>query len=385
MSITRAALRQLAKALAQDGGPSNTAYGVQLLLSDPGDYNTAIAQALAQFALDQPNRRVVDCTVVTAGFRFPLSGANAILPVNPSAPDLPSVALAAAGAGNVNTGAHRWVVTGVYDIGETEASEPSTLLTVVDQATNGKVNLVLNDPTVTDGFHGFNIFRTEAGGTDYKRVAFVSWANDVSETTPYQDNISDTALGAAPPTASTALDPDAWMEGASSIVDLWFPFDATTQGLDPNDQNSYRTRPAPGGLTVLEFLADLPQVGDIIRVEFTKPHQVDETEQESSTIPAGLREAMVALSAAMILQMAANKAVQNTGNTGLPNDVVDRRTQSDIFRSRAKELLTVYNTLVGKATTENIKGASGFLDLDVEPSYRFGGLGGFMWHDSRNR
>lgn len=383
--MTRAVLRQLSKALAQDGGPGSTSIGVQLLLTDPGDYNTAIATALAQFGQDRPNRRVVDYPVATAGFKFPLSGASSILPRDPDAPDLPTCTLAGAGAGNVDNGAHLWAATGVYDIGETELGQPSAALTVADKTTNGKVSVVVQDPTVTVGLQGFNIYRTVAGGSVFKLASFVAWVTGAPTTTTYVDNVADASLGIAAPTVSQALDPDSWLQGASSIDTLWFPYSDTVQGDEPNDPNTYRTRLIPGGITILEFMGDRPAVAQVIRLEFTKPHVIDEDESDRSTILAGDKDALVTISAAMILQVAANKAAQNTGNTGLPNDVVDRRTQSDVMRSRSKELMALYATLVGRGGSDNLKAASGFKDLDVEPSYRFGGLGGFMWHPNRGR
>lgn len=383
MSITRNALRQAAKSVAQDSGPATNATGVQLLLSDPGDYDRAIDQALGQFASDRPNRRVKDYTVTATGFRFPLHGASSILPTDPAAPSLPTVALAAAGAGNVDNGSHQWAVTGVYAYGETELSQPSAALTVVDKSTNGKVTVTISDPADVASLTGYNVYRTAVGGTVWKKVGFVV---RTPTTTTYQDNTADVSLGVEAPQASLAQQPDAWIEGASSVASVWWPYTATNQGDTPMDGNSWRTVLDPGPVEVLEFVSDRASSGDVIRLEFLKPHVVDDDDPARSTIRRGDINAIVTLTAVMILTMAANKAVQNTGNTGLPNDVVDRRTQSDQFRSRAKELLTFYGTLVGKPTDKSdVKPQSGFLDLDMEPLSRFGGMGGFFFHPSRGR
>src|ERR1700704_2028885 len=52
-----------------------------------------------------------------------------------------TAALAAAGAGNVDNGAHRYLATFVTADGETDAGVISAAVTVVDKTTNGKVAL----------------------------------------------------------------------------------------------------------------------------------------------------------------------------------------------------------------------------------------------------
>jgi hypothetical protein len=76
------------------------------------------------------------------------------------------------------------------------------------------------------------------------------------------------------------------------------------------------------------------------------------------------------------------KAIQNTGNTGLPNDVVDRRNQSDIFRSRSKELRDMYRGMIGTLSGPDGPGpASAWTDLDIPI---FQGVGA-LWHPTSRR
>lgn len=236
--------------MAQDGPTGGT--GLLLLLTDPGDYDLAITQALDLFSRDRPNRRVKDVTVAATGWRFIVGGVGTVLPTT-----------------------------------------------------------------------GLN----------------------------------------------------AWVDGASFVTDVWHPWDATNQGLEPLDRNDWRTADDPDGLTVLEFLQVQPAAGSAIRLAYANPHVIGATVPET-TVRTGDQQAMIVLAAAMILQMAAVKAVQNTGNTGLPNDVVDRRTQSDIFRSRSKELRDIYGSLVGKGPAADLQPASGVKDLDV----RAGTSRGYLWH-----
>lgn len=253
MSITLTDLRAQARQVAQDGPTGGT--GLQLLLTDPGDYNLAILQALRVFDNDRPNKRVYDKTVTVAGFRFIVGGAGTILPASPSL--------------------------------------------------------------------------------------------------------------------------DAWVDGASYLNDVTHPYLVTSQGLDPLDRNDWRVVDDPGSLTVLEFLQVQPAVGDKIRLAYVNPHVVG-TLVADTTIRAGDQQAAIILVASFILQLAAVKSVQNTGNTGLPNDVVDRRTQSDQFRSRAKELREQYGAMVGKGQPGDLQPASGVKDLDVPA----GTSRGFLWHST---
>jgi hypothetical protein len=102
----------------------------------------------------------------------------------------------------------------------------------------------------------------------------------------------------------------------------------------------------------------------------------------ANTVLEADADAIHLLSASFVLEMAAVKAVQNTGNTGLPNDVVDRRSQSDIFKSRSTEYLKFYRSIIG-APSDNAgpAAASAWKDLDVTMSHGVGPL----WHLSGRR
>jgi hypothetical protein len=185
-------------------------------------------------------------------------------------------------------------------------------------------------------------------------------------------------------TGAILSSPNLWVDGFSVLQAVWYPFDATVMGDSPNDPNTYRIRQLPDAIrlkTVLEFLSQRPQAGQVIRLEFTAPHVLGDTPATTS-VRAGDVQALATLAGSFILQLAANKLMQNTGNTGLPGDVVDRRNQSDVARSRAKELREFYNMLVGRAQVGDVQAASGFRDLDVEPS---SGRGDFLWHPSYRR
>jgi len=116
-----------------------------------------------------------------------------------------TVALANLGAGNVTSGEHYYKVTFYTDAGETDPSGASGAVTTIDTR-NGKVNLS-SIPTGDSGTVGRYLYRTEAGGATYYRLADI--ADNV--TTTYVDNIADGSLGAEEPpgaNGSGVADPD---------------------------------------------------------------------------------------------------------------------------------------------------------------------------------
>jgi uncharacterized phiE125 gp8 family phage protein len=117
-------------------------------------------------------------------------------------PGAPSVALALAGAGNVDNGSHRYRVTFVTADGETDGGQISSAIAVIDKTTNGKVALT-DIPTGGAAVEARKIYRTGANGADFFLVATIP----NNATTTYVDNVADAALGAGVPTANSTGDP----------------------------------------------------------------------------------------------------------------------------------------------------------------------------------
>ena len=119
------------------------------------------------------------------------------------APVAPTVALASPSiAGNVDNGAHRYLVTFVTADGETNAGAVSASVTVADKTVNGKVELTaipLGGSSVTSR----KLYRTVASGSTYLLLATI--ANNTATT--YTDNIADSSLGAQAPSTNTTVDP----------------------------------------------------------------------------------------------------------------------------------------------------------------------------------
>jgi uncharacterized phiE125 gp8 family phage protein len=119
------------------------------------------------------------------------------------APGAVTAALASpAVAGNVDDGQHRYVVTFLTAIGETQAGVVSDAVTVADKTVNGKVEITAI-PLGGSLVASRKLYRTEAGGSTYLLLATI--ANN-TETT-YTDNSADADLGAGAPSANTTGDP----------------------------------------------------------------------------------------------------------------------------------------------------------------------------------
>lgn len=166
---------------------------------------------------------------------------------------------------------------------------------------------------------------------------------------------------------------NAWVGGASAMSAVWHPYSTASQGQAPLDVNDWRVLDEPT-ISVLELLSIAPTSGTL-RLEFVTPHTVNQTDVAlTSVLPAHV-EALQLRTAVEVLEMAARRAVQNTGNSGLPTDIVDRRSQSAEYHQRAKDLMATYRTLVG--IDDHVGPASATRELDVSPS--FAGFGGFLW------
>lgn len=106
------------------------------------------------------------------------------------------------GVGNVDNGAHRYVVTFVTSAGETQAGDISASVTVADKTVNGKV-LLSSIPIGGSLVTSRKIYRTAAVGSAYLLLATIA----DNTTTTYTDNIADASLGVQAPGVNTTSDP----------------------------------------------------------------------------------------------------------------------------------------------------------------------------------
>lgn len=147
----------------------------------------------------------------------------------PSPSALTCAMVSPAAAGNVDTGVHRYCVTFVTAIGETQAGTVSASVTVADNAVNGQVVLSaipLGGSAVT----ARKIYRTAAGGTSYLLLATIA----DNTTTTYTDNIADASLGVGAPSVNTTGDPylTALIQAARQFAEQELNRKLITQTLD---------------------------------------------------------------------------------------------------------------------------------------------------------
>lgn len=113
------------------------------------------------------------------------------LPVAPAAAC--SVALAGAGAGNVDNGAHTYVYTNVNADGRESVISAGVVLTVVDKTANGKGSLTAVAAAAETTTSSRKIYRSKAGTTT---PVFLLTTLADNTTTVYTDNTADASLGA---------------------------------------------------------------------------------------------------------------------------------------------------------------------------------------------
>lgn len=120
-----------------------------------------------------------------------------------TAPTAATVALAGAGSGNVDNGAHRVKVTFITDVGETAAGTQSSAVTVVNKAADGKVAItaipVSTSPLVT----GRNVYMSDVAATGFFLLSNGEIADNTSTTLTANDSDATLVASDAAPSANT--------------------------------------------------------------------------------------------------------------------------------------------------------------------------------------
>lgn len=166
---------------------------------------------------------------------------------------------------------------------------------------------------------------------------------------------------------------DRWVDGASDLLKVWHPYDTTAMDNQPLDGNDWAVVREPGPLVVL-ILRDYRPSSGVLRLEYRTPHEVHATDSAQSSILAGDVKALELLTAVKLCEMAATRYAQNTGSSAFQSESVDRRTQSDIMASRAKDLMKSYNAIVGKGGGGEVAGAAAVKKLEIQPTHGRGRL-----------
>lgn len=122
-----------------------------------------------------------------------------------TAPGAATTALAGAGAGNVDNGAHLVKVTCYTPGGQTTGGTVSNSTTVADKTVNGKIALT-GIPTCSPLATGRKVYMTAAGGSSYFLLSNGTIADNTTTTLTANDADATLTASTALPTTNTALD-----------------------------------------------------------------------------------------------------------------------------------------------------------------------------------
>lgn len=129
-----------------------------------------------------------------------------------------------------------------------------------------------------------------------------------------------------------------------------------------------------GTSNALHFFSITPGTSDDFTLHYTVRHTVAAS---SSTVPDADFEALSFLCASYAALALAGKLLRNRDSM-LAADGVNFRTQSDNYRSQAKDLFRTYKDHMG-LPEKGPKGADFYADIDVEPPWGTG----YLTHGSR--
>lgn len=187
--------------------------------------------------------------------------------------------------------------------------------------------------------------------SDTQRDAAITAAvAQYSADAPRQVPVDQTATAAG---NALAL-PDGWIDD-SVLVSAEFPVGQWPPSmLDASDTQIYAT-PDARQLRLPVQLA----IGDTVRVTYTAAHLLD---ADDDTIPARHANAVASYAASLLCGQLASYYAGESEST-ISADTVDRKTKSDRWRARARDLLAAYVAAVGVKPSDRKQGASAFKKL----------------------
>ncbi len=147
--------------------------------------------------------------------------------------------------------------------------------------------------------------------------------------------------------------PEGWVDEFSTIKSIEYPVGDNPESiLDADEYALYRS---PDGEKI-RLRSDSPAATEVVRIAYTVP-------RSATTVPAVDVEAVCSLAAALCLEDLANAAVQ-TADPTMSADVVNYRTKSGEFASRAKRLMQLYKDHLGLKEDDTTPPASAVADFD---------------------
>lgn len=158
--------------------------------------------------------------------------------------------------------------------------------------------------------------------------------------------------------------PTGWVDSFSLVRAIEYPAGRRPPVLlEAEDWQLYRSATTT---VKIRLTSSTPAVGETVRVSWTKPHTVD---QSQSTIPAQDEEAVANLAAAVALrQLAAYYA--NTVDATIQADSVNYRSKSSEYSKLAAELEQRYRDHLGirEGASELVAGGA-FVDQDQQTTH----------------
>lgn len=167
--------------------------------------------------------------------------------------------------------------------------------------------------------------------------------------------------------------PTTWVEGVSAVLAVEYP-----PGVFPPSylaSNEFAQVPTPAGDVIR--LADALNAGEVVRVHFSVPHQLDATH---CTIPVAHREALCCWAAATLCDQIAGTFANNSAPTiqadsaDTSNPAREWRTRANGFRARYAALLGVQGVTGAASDKPQPKAAGTVVEFDLQDSRRRGWL-----------
>lgn len=138
-----------------------------------------------------------------------------------------------------------------------------------------------------------------------------------------------------------------FVDGLSVIRSIVCPYDATSQNIEPLEEEDWKLVRLAGGI-YLWFTYLVPTASQSMLIEFTKAHTCDKS---TLTVLAADYEAMADLAASHALLILANNYVQSIDGS-ITADAVNRQSKASEYRSMAAAYRKAYELKMasGQAT-----------------------------------
>jgi hypothetical protein len=167
----------------------------------------------------------------------------------------------------------------------------------------------------------------------------------------------------------------AYVDGNSSITQIRYPVVAGDPAPPLVDDEDWVVVRTPGGL-FLRFLNGIrPAATQKFWVYFTAQHTLS---GGASTVPAAHDDALADLAASFACLML-SAYYEQTGDSTMQADAVDRPRRTDTYRALAKQYREAYKEKLGM----NEPARAGFAVADLNPPASAPQVGGLLFHERR--